>query len=145
VRAFGDASAAADEVAFALGRALHLTNILRDLGEDAGRGRLYLAREWLDAAGVPHDPAAALASPALAAACRRAAGMAHEYFAQARAAMKRCDPRAMKPARLMAGSYAAILDALERRGWQRPAERVRVPAWRKLLLLLRASLPARFA
>lgn len=145
VRTFGDASAAADEVAFALGRALQLTNILRDLGEDAGRGRLYLAREWLDAAGVPHDPAAALASPALAAACRRAAGMAHDYFAQARAAMRRCDARAMKPARLMAASYAAILDELERHGWRRPAERVRVPTWRKLLILLRASLPARFA
>ena len=57
VRAFGDASAAADEVALHLGRALQLTNILRDVAEDAGRGRLYLPREWLDEAGVPHDPA----------------------------------------------------------------------------------------
>ena len=47
VRAFGDASPAADRVAFALGRALQLTNILRDVAEDAARGRLYLPREWL--------------------------------------------------------------------------------------------------
>ena len=53
VRAFGDDSADADRVAWHLGRALQLTNILRDLGEDAERGRLYLAREWLEAAGVP--------------------------------------------------------------------------------------------
>ncbi len=71
VRAFGDSSAGADEVAFSLGRALQLTNILRDLAEDAERGRLYLPREWLDEAGVPHDPAAALASPGLPAVCAR--------------------------------------------------------------------------
>ncbi len=45
VRAFGDASPAADRVALALGRALQLTNILRDVDEDAARGRLYLPRE----------------------------------------------------------------------------------------------------
>ena len=56
VRAFGDASPAADQVAHSLGRALQLTNILRDLREDAERGRLYLPREWLDVAAVPHDP-----------------------------------------------------------------------------------------
>ena len=54
VRAFGDCSADADEVAKRLGRALQLTNILRDLEEDAARGRLYLPREWLAEAGVPN-------------------------------------------------------------------------------------------
>ena len=44
VRAFGDASPAADQVAWHLGRALQLTNILRDIAEDAARGRLYLPR-----------------------------------------------------------------------------------------------------
>ena len=63
VRAFGDASPAADRVAFALGRALQLTNILRDIQEDAERGRLYLPCEYLAAAGVPADVAAALISP----------------------------------------------------------------------------------
>ncbi len=57
VRVFGDASPAADDVARALGRALQLTNILRDVGEDAERGRLYLPRECLDEAGVPLAPA----------------------------------------------------------------------------------------
>ena len=46
VRAFGDASPAADRVAYALGRALQLTNILRDIKEDADRGRVYLPREY---------------------------------------------------------------------------------------------------
>ena len=71
VRAFGDASTAADQVAHHLGRALQLTNILRDLGEDAARGRLYLPREWLFDAGVPLDPEAALKDPRLAQVCER--------------------------------------------------------------------------
>ena len=137
VRAFGDASAQADEVAHALGRALQLTNILRDLAEDAARGRLYLPAEYLAEAGVPADPAAALAAPALPEVCGRVAALARQHFAAARAAMATCDARAMKPARLMGATYAAILHRLERRGWSRPEQPVRLPAWQKLWLAAR--------
>lgn len=140
VRAFGDASPAADRVAQALGRALQLTNILRDLKEDAERGRLYLPREYLDAAGVPPDPDAALTSPRLAEVCRRVAALAHGYFAEARAAMADCDRRAMKPARLMGATYAAILSRLEQRGWSRLDERVGLAGWQKLWVVLRYGL-----
>jgi phytoene synthase len=140
VRAFGDASPAADRVAHALGRALQLTNILRDLREDAERGRLYLPREYLDDAGVPLDPEAALASPRLGEVCGRLASLAHGYFAEARAAMGACDRRAMKPARLMAATYAAILSRLEQRGWGRLDERAGLAAWQKLWLALRYGL-----
>ncbi len=137
VRAFGDASPDADEVAWHLGRALQLTNILRDLAEDARRGRLYLAREWLAAAGIRPDPATALASPGLARACAAAAAEAHGHFAAAHAAFRRCGPRAMRPARLMAATYAAILARLERQGWANPAQRVSLPKWQKLWIAAR--------
>jgi phytoene synthase len=127
-------------VAHALGRALQLTNILRDLAEDAARGRLYLPREWLLAEGVPAAPAEALASPALPAVCARIAALAHRYFDDAQAAMARCDRRAMKPARLMGATYAAILARLERRGWDGTGARIRLPAWQKLWLALRYGL-----
>ena len=140
VRAFGDASAAADEVAFHLGRALQLTNILRDLAEDAGRGRLYLPREYLVEAGVPCAPAAALASPALPAVCSRLAAEADGHFADAFRAMERCDRRAMRPARIMAATYAAVLKALRARGWSRIGEAVVVPSWRKLLIAARFAI-----
>ncbi len=53
-----------------LGRALQLTNILRDVDEDADIGRLYLPREYLNAAGITTtDPKAALASPNLGQVC----------------------------------------------------------------------------
>ena len=137
VRAFGDASPAADRVAHALGRALQLTNILRDLQEDADRGRLYLPHEYLDAAGVPRDPAAALASPRLGEVCARVVALAREYFAEASATMAQCDPRAMKPARLMGATYAAILTRLEQRGWSRLEQRAGLPLWQKLWLAVR--------
>jgi phytoene synthase len=142
VRAFGDASEAADQVAWALGRALQLTNILRDLAEDAARGRLYLPAELLDAAGVPHDPAAALDAPALPVVCARLAAMAQAHFAAARAAMAQCDRRAMRPARLMAATYAALLTRLQRTGWRDPRRRISLPLWQKLAIALRYSLAA---
>jgi phytoene synthase len=140
VRAFGDASPAADRVAQALGRALQLTNILRDLQEDAERGRLYLPREVLDPAGVPHDPTAALASPGLPQACARLADRAQGYFRTAQAGMRLCDRQAMRPARLMGATYAAILSRLERSGWRNLNERVGLSLWQKLWLLCRYGL-----
>lgn len=140
VRVFGDASPAADRVAYALGRALQLTNILRDLAEDAERGRLYLPREYLDEAGVPHDPHAALAAPGLDLVCARVAALAHGYFNDAESAMAACDRRAMRPARMMGATYAAILRRLERHGWRHPTHRVSLPKWQKLWLALRFGL-----
>jgi len=137
VRAFGDASPAADSVAWHLGRALQLTNILRDVAEDAGRGRLYLPQEWLHDAGVPADPAQALHHPGLPAVCARIAADAHRHFTEAYAAMRCCAPRTMRPARLMGASYDALLHRLERRGWTRLEHPVRVPKWQKLLIALR--------
>jgi phytoene synthase len=140
VRAFGDASAAADEVALHLGRALQLTNILRDVAEDAGRGRLYLPREYLLEAGVPLTPEAALASQNLHIVCARVAAEADGHFAAAFKAMARCDRRAMRPARIMAATYEAVLSAMRSRGWSRVGEKVSVPAWRKLLIAARFAI-----
>lgn len=140
VRAFGDASPNADRVAWSLGRALQLTNILRDVSEDAGRDRLYLPREYLNDAGVPLDPHAALSHPALAKVCARLAQDAHRHFNDASAAMRDCDRQAMKPARVMGAGYAAILDRLEQRGWGRLTEAAPVPKWRKLWIALRYGL-----
>jgi squalene synthase HpnD len=140
VRAFGDPSPAADRVADALGRALQLTNILRDIQEDAERGRMYLPRESLDAAGVPHDPVAALSAPGLPQACTRLAELAHCHFRTARMEMRACDQRAMKPARVMGATYAALLSRLERGGWRDLRRRISLPAWQKLWLACRYRL-----
>jgi len=118
VRAFGDSSEAADRVAHHLGRALQLTNILRDLAEDSVRGRLYLPRDLLERYDVPLDPVEAMYAHGLEPVCRIVAARARDRFRDARVAMGQCDRRAMRPARMMAASYSVVLEALERRGWR---------------------------
>jgi phytoene synthase len=138
VHAFGDPSPAAHRVADALGRALQLTNILRDLDEDAGRGRLYLPREVLDRHGIRDvEPRAVLRHPALPAACRDVAALAGRHFADAAAAMAHCSRRAMRPAAVMGAFYRATLDELLRAGWRDPTRRVGLSKGRKLWLVLR--------
>ncbi len=141
VKVFGDDSHAAQDVAYALGRALQLTNILRDVGEDAARGRLYLPHEYLADAAVPMQPEAALASPNLPAACSRLAFLAERYFNQAEAAMQLCDAKAMRPARLMAASYRPLLGILRRRNFAYDGSRARLPKLQKLVLAARLFLP----
>jgi phytoene synthase len=125
VRAFGDASDEARRLALAEGKALQLTNILRDLAEDAARGRLYLPRELLERHGIAtREPAAALAHPALGAVCDDLAAIARASFAEAAARLARLDRRTMRPARIMLEVYRRTLEALVARGWQaldRPA------------------------
>ena len=138
---FGDTSAAAQDVAYALGRALQLTNILRDVWEDAKRGRLYLPYEYLVEEYVPVTVAAALESPQLPQVCAKLADLADGYFAQAEAAMRRCPRRAMRPAKLMAASYRPLLRILRAGNFAVTEHRVSLPKYKKLLLAARLYLP----
>jgi phytoene synthase len=140
VRAFGDASENADKVAHHLGRALQFTNILRDLAEDAARGRLYLPQHYLRDADIPLSPSEALESPELPAVCSRLAAAAELHFTQANHFMSHCDRRAMRPARIMSATYHAVLTALQRRGWSHPEVPVKLPKWRKLFIAARYAL-----
>jgi presqualene diphosphate synthase len=141
VHIFGDPSEAAHEVADALGRALQLTNILRDLAEDADRGRLYLPRELLERHGIrSDDPKTVLRHPSLPAVCRELAALAVRHFDTADAAMARCSRRAMRPAAIMGAFYRSMLDALLDAGWRDPATRVSLSKPRKLWLVLRHGL-----
>ncbi len=141
VRIFGEPTAAGQEVAFALGRALQLTNILRDVAEDAGRGRLYLPREFLADSNTEPNPQTILTAPALPAICARVADMAAQNFTAAATAMARCDKRAMRPARLMAASYQPLLGILRARRFSYTGARVSLPKWRKLVLAARMLAP----
>jgi phytoene synthase len=138
VRAFGTNQAEADIVAYHLGRALQLTNILRDVAEDAGRDRLYLPREILRAHGITEtDPKTVLQNPALPDVCRELARQADDHFRRAWAAMQLCPKAAMRPARVMGAMYRAIFDQLLRADWHRLDQRVSVPKWRKIWIALR--------
>lgn len=138
VRVFGETSSARDEVALSLGLALQLTNILRDMREDADRGRLYLPRELLQKHGFDSDdPETVLAHPNIAALCDELAEMAEHSFTEAVAAMEQCSRKAMRPAIVMMHVYHAILVELRARGWERLDEPVKVSKFKKLWIALR--------
>jgi len=119
-----------------LGRALQLTNILRDVDEDAEIGRLYLPREALVAAGIEStDPATVLASPNLAKACQPVMDRARMHFQKAREIMDRTPRKQVKAPRIMAGAYDLIFRGLQERGWTAPRARVRVSRPRLLLII----------
>ncbi|HEY1735475.1 MAG TPA: presqualene diphosphate synthase HpnD [Methylovirgula sp.] len=141
VRVFGVPQPEGVDLAHHLGRAFQLSNILRDLDEDAEVNRLYLPREALQAAGITtHEPKAALASPNLDKACAPVIEMAKKYFATAADIMARCPRQSVKAPRLMGEVYRSILAGVEARGFAPPRERVRVPKHRVLLAVLRHGL-----
>ena len=141
VRAFGAESADGDRVAHHLGRALQLTNILRDLAEDAERDRLYLPREYLlDAGIIATEPDEVLRHAQLGQACDHLAELAETHFMAARAAMAKCPRRAMRPARAMGAVYHAQLVKLRERGWVRLTEPIKLAKPVKLWLALRHGL-----
>ena len=136
VRVFGMQAQEGTALANHLGRALQLTNILRDLDEDAGTGRLYLPRQALHAAGISvTDPATVLEHPALRMACGIMVADARVHFAEARALMSRQPPRIVRAPRMMARVYEDILERLTARGWAPPRHPVHVRRGRLLFAL----------
>lgn len=123
-----------------LGVAMQLTNIARDVGEDARNGRLYLPRSWMCEAGI--DPDAWLRrpdfTPALARVVQRLLDEADRLYARAEAGIaelpRDCRP-AIQSARLV---YAEIGRELERRGLDSMSQRAVVTTQRKLALMTRA-------
>jgi phytoene synthase len=141
VRVFGAPEPIGAAVAFALGQALQLTNILRDLSEDAARGRLYLPEDMLGRHGIAaRAPAEVLAHPALPRLCAELAALARRRFAEAEAAIARGPRRALRPAIIMMHVYRRVLDRLEARGWTQLDQPVAVGKAAKLWIVLRHGL-----
>jgi phytoene synthase len=124
-----------------LGRALQLTNILRDLDEDAELGRLYLPAEAMHEAGITStDPAAVLAEPRIEWACHALIDRARAHFTKAEDIMARCPARSVRAPRLMGAVYKAILARLVGRGFGSPRAPVRIPKALLLWMLLRHAI-----
>jgi phytoene synthase len=138
VRVFGLGEEDGVALAHHLGRALQLTNILRDIDEDAGLGRLYLPREGLLHAGITgDDPQKVTADKALPKVCAPLAQRAAMHFAKADEIMDRSPRRVVRAPRIMSKYYRAILDLLLARGFAAPREPVRVTKLTKLAILFR--------
>ncbi len=138
VRVFGLPEDDGVLLAHHLGRALQLTNILRDIDEDAALGRLYLPREGLLHAGITSDdPAKVAADRALPKACTALVARARAHFEKADEVMARNRRRVVRAPRIMSKYYHAILDLLVARGFATPRAPVRVDKWTRLAIVLR--------
>ncbi len=138
VRVFGVPRDDGILLAHHLGRALQLTNILRDIDEDAAIGRLYLPREELLHAGIDStDPLKVISDPALPRACIPLVARAREHFAQADEVMGRNPRRVVRAPRIMSKYYRAILELLVERGFASPRRPVRLNKLGRLAIILR--------
>src|SRR5262249_59783863 len=116
IEIFGHRTAAAFDYAKDLGVAFQLTNILRDVHEDAERGRLYLPLEDLARFGCAEDELlAGRYSARVAALMAFECGRARAYYLRARGSLAPEDPRAPPPAGALPPNYARPPSALERR------------------------------
>jgi phytoene synthase len=138
VRVFGLAEADGIHLAHHLGRALQLTNILRDIDEDAAIGRLYLPREGLLQAGIAStDPLKVIADPALPKVCAALVERARTHFEKADEIMARNPRRVVRAPRIMSKYYRAILELLVARGFAVPRAPVRLNKIARIAIVLR--------
>ena len=141
VRIFGMDEGPGEALALHLGRALQLTNILRDLDEDAGMGRLYLPRELLDEAGITgSDPAAVVSDPRVDHAARALAAEARRHYAAADQVLAARPRGRLAAPRLMGKVYGKILDRTQAAGWAPPRRRVKLAKAELLWILVRHGL-----
>ncbi len=138
VRVFGLPEQDGEGLAHHLGRALQLTNILRDIDEDAGIGRLYLPREALLAAGITSDdPDVVMREPAMQKVCAPLLAQAREHFIKSDEIMVRHPRKIVRAPRIMSKYYQVILDRLVARGFAPPRAPVRLSKAAKMAILLR--------
>jgi len=138
VRVFGLGEADGILLAYHLGRALQLTNILRDLDEDAAIGRLYLPREALVEAGIMStDPVKVISNPAVAKACALLVVRGRTHFENADEVMRRNPRRVVRAPRIMSKYYRAILERLVARGFAPPRPPVRLNKIARIAIVLR--------
>jgi phytoene synthase len=144
IHIWGFTDARAKTYAESAGLAFQLTNILRDLGEDAGRGRVYLPREELDRFG--YDVGALRRGERderFRALMRFQVERARGYYEGAWPLAPLLQPAGRAVFLAMTRTYRALLDAIERRDYDVFSRRVHVNRWHKLLLMLQV-LPVRW-
>ncbi|MDE2955666.1 MAG: presqualene diphosphate synthase HpnD [Bacteroidota bacterium] len=143
VHVFGAKQPQGMKMAIQLGQAFQLTNILSDIAEDARLDRVYLPGALLRKYNVPDAPLPALLQhPNVANVCQELAALAHASYARAEAFIRQLNWLRMRPPVLMKAVYKPMLDRLDRRGWTRLGESVRLGSLEKIWHVLSRSLSA---
>jgi phytoene synthase len=134
-RIFGQTQSQTTPYAHTLGQALQLTNIIRDVGEDALRGRIYLPVNELQQFDVKaHEILKRTYSDRFTALMQFQAQRAHTLYDQALALLPEVDRRAQKPGLMMASIYRTLLREIEASQFQVLHQRIRLTPLRKMWL-----------
>ena len=134
-RIFGQSEAQTTVYAHTLGQALQLTNIIRDVGEDAQRGRIYIPVNELQRFDVKaHEVLKRMPSARFSALMAFQAERAHGLYEQALGLLPPPDRRNQKPGLMMASIYRRLLEQIEREGFPVLERRVRLTPIHKFLL-----------
>ena len=137
---FGRTQAQTTAYAHKLGQALQLTNILRDVGEDALRGRIYLPASELQQFEVKaQDILQRSYSPRFTALMQFQAQRAQQLYDEALALLPSTDRRAQKPGLMMASIYRALLGEIERDNFRVLHQRISLTPLRKFWLAWRVQ------
>lgn len=124
-----------------LGQAFQLTNILRDVVEDAERGRIYLPAELLEKHGLADlKPEDIPSRPGIDKVCADIGAVARRRFRLASEALPRSERRNMRPALLMRGVYETYLDRIEANQFRVDRPRIKFGKAQKLRLVFGAFL-----
>ena len=144
-RIFGQTDPATTQYAHRLGLALQLTNIIRDVGEDALRGRIYLPIAELQQFDVKaHEITQRQYSDRFTALMRFQAERAQRCYDEALALLPAADRRAQKPGLMMASIYRTLLDEISRDGFQVLHQRTSLTPLRKFWLAWKMQALGRF-
>jgi phytoene synthase len=127
-----------------LGLAFQLTNIIRDVGEDARKGRIYLPQEALQRHGVSvSELLAGRRSPGFSALMSEMTHRARRAYREAYDLLPEVDRRAQRPGLIMASIYSTLLDEIERDDFQVLDRRTSLTPIRKLWLAWRTWIRGR--
>jgi phytoene synthase len=144
-RIFGQSEAATTQYAHTLGLAFQITNIIRDVGEDAMRGRIYLPVNELQSFDVKaHEVLSRQYSPRFSALMKAQAERAHALYDQAFALLPAADRRSQKPGLMMASIYRTLLREIERTDFQVLHQRISLTPLRKFWLAWKVQALGRF-
>ena len=130
-----------EELSSSLGNALQITNILRDVKEDALADRLYIPREFLEKADISiTDPKSVITDKNLVFAREELAKIASKDFQKAYELIKHLDKKTARPVKMIASIYKKYFDIMQKRGWEVISPKPTISKFEKLALALKALL-----
>lgn len=128
-----------NDLATSLGNALQITNILRDVKEDALNNRLYIPKEYLEKAQITiTDPMSVVVDKNLVVAREELARQAKDNYDKADKLIPQLDKKISRHVRMIESIYRRYFDMMENRGWEVISPKPSLGKFKKLSLALRA-------